>query len=62
MLDLIFNNLIYDYGFITNIGNLSSILVGEIPVQKRNVLATSYKRKEKAAQRVLDNLYTTPES
>ena len=62
MLDLIFGNLIYDYGFITNIGNLSSILVGEIPVQKRNVLTSSYKGKEKSAQRALDNLYTTPES
>ncbi len=55
-LDLIFNGVVYDIGFVMNIGQLQSTLENKVAKSQTNIYARLYKSLAKIAQKELDDI------
>ncbi|MBE6611491.1 MAG: hypothetical protein E7632_03265 [Ruminococcaceae bacterium] len=59
ILDLIFDSVNYDFGFLYGIGGLNQILMAKIPQAGKNNFASLYASSEAKAQTELEKLLTT---
>ena len=56
MLDLIFDGIVYDYGYFNNIGGLTSIINADIPKKKQNNFTSLYQKRELKALSALEEI------
>ncbi len=56
MLDTIFDGIIYDIGFVMNVGGLRDVIANQLPKSKTNNFSSLYASKEASAQTALDKM------
>ncbi len=56
MLDLIFENVVYDVALVGNFGNVANLLTSELPARKLNLYASMYRARSTAAQSEIDKI------
>ncbi len=56
MLDIIFDGIVYDFGHVTNLGNMRTIIIDNIANSKSNNFSSAYASAESSAKAALEKL------